>query len=233
MPVRKLSLNWLSRLGLVLAAALATPASADLVVSQLIVELGPDRKTSDVEIFNDSEERSYVLIEPKEVLEPGTPSEQRVSKPDPKDLGLLISANRMILEPGQRKLLRLALVGAPGEKERVYRVAVKPVVGEVSGSATGLKVLVGYDMLVLTRPATVTPPTIVAERKGGKLTLTNRGNASVELGEGKYCRTVADCRDLPGKRIYSGMSWTQDIPDGGGSVRFKARAGSKWTDLTF
>lgn len=232
MPVKSIHSTVLASAAVLMAAGLTAPASADLVVSQLIVELGADRKTSDVEIFNDSKERSYVVIEPKEVMGAGTPAEQRVAKPDPKELGLLVSANRMILEPGQRKLLRLAMVGGPGEKERVYRVAVKPVVGDVSGSATGLKVLVGYDMLVLSRPATIGEPAIVAERQGRKLTLTNRGNSSVELGEGKHCRTEGNCTSLPGKRLYAGMSWTQDVGEGG-VVRFKARSGSKWTDLSF
>jgi P pilus assembly chaperone PapD len=231
-PVKSKKSIVLASTAALLASALASPASADLVVSQLIVEMDADRKTTDVEIFNDSEERSYIVIEPKEVLRAGTPAEDRVSKSDPKELGLLVSANRMILEPGQRKLLRLAMVGAPGDKERVYRVAVKPVVGDVSGSATGLKVLVGYDMLVLARPATVGEPAIVAERLGRKLTLTNKGNSSVELGDGQYCRTLGNCTPLAGKRLYAGMSWTQEVGEGG-HVRFKARSGAKWKDLSF
>lgn len=232
MPINSQRASALAGLAVLMLGGFATPAAADLVVSQLIVELGSDRRTSDVEIFNDSEERSYVAIEPKEVIGAGTSGEQRVSKPDPKELGLLLSANRMILEPGQRKLLRLALVGALGERERVYRVAVKPVVGDVSGSGTGLKVLVGYDMLVLARPAAISAPAIVAERQGKKLTLTNRGNSSVELGEGKHCKTASICTPLAGKRLYAGMSWTQEVEEGG-TIRFKARAGSKWTNLTF
>ena len=42
----------------------AQPAAADLVVSQLIVDLGSDRRTADVEILNESDERRYVVIEP-------------------------------------------------------------------------------------------------------------------------------------------------------------------------
>ena len=58
----------------------------------------------------------------------------------------------MIHEPGQRKLIRLAVIGLRPARERVYRVTVKPVTGELSASETGLKLLVGYDVLVLFSP---------------------------------------------------------------------------------
>lgn len=202
----------LTSIALALAAPLS-PAGAELVISQLVIELTPSARTADIEIRNDSEERRYVLIEPREVLAPGTSSEKPFVSPDPEVLGLLVSPRRVILEPGQGRAVRIAGLGGAGEKERVYRVTIKPVVGELSGSDSGLKLLVGYDLLVLARPADPTPK-IVASRDGPHtITLTNVGNSSAELIDGKQCEPAGkNCQILPSKRLYSGASWKQTLP---------------------
>ena len=122
----------------ILAFAALVPmggAGAELLVSQLVVELAPgERSRSDVEVLNSGPERIFVSVEPREILEPGTASESARSDPDPERLGLLVGPARMILEPGQRKLLRVASI-ASSTRERVYRVTVKPVVGTLSSEA--------------------------------------------------------------------------------------------------
>lgn len=191
----------------------AAPASADLVLSELIVELQPAKQMrDDVEIWNNSPERSYVAVEPREIVNPGLPSQSERKDPDPQKLGLLVSPSRMILEPGQRKLLRVAMLSSDADKEHVYRVTVKPVVGGIQSSDTGLKVVIGYDVLVLVRPAQPVPR-VTAERKDRELTFSNSGNVSVEVVEGRQCaNTRAQCAQLPGKRLYPGASWTVELP---------------------
>lgn len=189
------------------------PARADLVLSELIVELQPGKQVrNDVEIWNNSPERSYVALEPREILNPAQSSQSDRKDPDPQKLGLLVTPARMILEPGQRKLLRIATLSSDIDKEHVYRVTVKPVVGGVQSSDTGLKVVIGYDVLVLVRPAQPAPR-VTAVRKGRELTFANSGNVSVEVVEGRQCATSnAQCTQLPGKRLYPGASWTVDLP---------------------
>ena len=132
---------------------LSPAARAELVLSQLVVDLAkPSNARADIEVWNNSDERSYVVAEPSEIVNAGTSGEQRRTERDPEHRGLLVSPARMILEPGQRKLIRLAAIGPRAPSERVYRVTVKPVAGELSSSETGLKLLVGYDVLVLLRP---------------------------------------------------------------------------------
>jgi P pilus assembly chaperone PapD len=100
---------------LAIAAAIPlAPASAQLVVSNLVVDLlaGKDSK-QDVEVWNNSADRAYVAIEPAEVMNPGTGAEARRTDPDPEKLGLLVSPSRMILDPGQRKLIRIAEITPP------------------------------------------------------------------------------------------------------------------------
>lgn len=223
---RALALSLLSLLA-------AGPAGAELVVSQLIVEFRPDGpRTADIEILNNGDERSYAVVEPREILKAGTPGEERVTTPDPAKLGLLASPARFILEPGQRRTLRIAAIGAPKEQERVYRVTVKPVTGEVSGSESGLKLLVGYDLLVLVRPP-VLRQSVRTERAGSELILTNDGNASVELAEGKQCDAGGkECQSLPAKRLYAGASWKQKLPRAAGG-EYRVRSASGWSILKF
>ena len=224
-------LAWLALPGLFILAPSA--ARAGIAVSQMVIDLKAGQsRAADVEISNDSPERSYVSIEPRAIVGPGTPAEQGATSPDPEKLGLLISPNRMILEPGQRRRLRIAALGPPGAAERVYRVTVKPVAGEVSGSDSGLKLLVGYDLLVLVRPDHVRPG-ITASRSGGSLVITNGGNSSVELTEGKQCEEGGKaCRPLPGKRLYAGASWSQPLGRAG-PAEYRVRTADGWTSMKF
>lgn len=205
------------RIMLQLAAGLAAlvwtgTANAELVLSQLVVDLGAAQGArADIEIWNNSKERAYVAIDPSEILNAGAAQEQRVSEVDPERRGLLVSPNRLILEPGQRRLIRFAPVGAQSLRERVYRVTVKPVAGKLEAESSGLKLLIGYDVLVLLRPVNVRQR-VVASRSGNRLTLRNEGNASVELIDGRQCTAAkANCVDLPGKRLYAGAEWIQNL----------------------
>lgn len=195
-----------------LAGMVATPAAAELVLSELIVELQPAKQVRrDIEIWNNSPDRSFVAIEPREIVHPALPDEHGRADPDPEKLGLLVSPARMILEPRQRKIIRIASLSTDGEREHVYRVTVRPVAGEVDSEDSGLKILVGYDLLVLVRPVQPSPD-VSANRTGRKLTFSNSGNVSVEVINGHQCdENKAHCADLPGKRLYPGASWTVEL----------------------
>jgi P pilus assembly chaperone PapD len=187
------------------------PARAELVLSQLIVELKADGKMrDDIEVWNNSPERAYVAVDPNEIINPGQASEERRREPDPEKRGLLVAPARLILEPGQRKLVRVAALAAGVERERVYRVTVKPVAGELSAERSGLKILVGYDVLVLLRPANAHPQ-LTARRSGNSLTFRNDGNASLELADGRQCAPDGKCARLPGKRLYAGAQWSEPL----------------------
>ena len=222
--------------GLVLGLAVmagASTANAELVLSQLVVDLGAGQGSrADIEIWNNSKERAYVAVDPNEILNAGSAQERRVAEIDPERRGLLVSPNRLILEPGQRRLVRFAPVGARGLRERVYRVTVKPVAGKLEAESSGLKLLIGYDVLVLLRPATVRPA-IIASRSGNRLTLRNDGNASVELIDGKQCSaSKTNCVDLPGKRLYAGAEWVQDLKSSA-SVEYTVAAGGRSVRQSF
>ena len=197
-------------LGAILATA---PARAELALSNLIVELQLGKHIrEDVEVWNNSPQRSFVAIEPREIIDPSLPSQRIFQDPDPEKLGLLVSPSRMILEPGQRKLVRIATVSTGTDREHVYRVTIKPVVGGIKSNDTGLMVVVGYDVLVLVRPAKPFA-NVSANRTGRKLTFSNSGNVSVEVVDGQQCDAARkNCAELPGKRLYAGASWAVELP---------------------
>ena len=199
----------------VAATIASAPADAQIALSNLVLELSPGKDSrQDVEVLNTGADRTYVAVEPAEIVNPGTPGEVRRTDPDPEKLGLLVAPSRMILDAGQRKLVRIAQLGAPGDRERIYRVTVKPVVGPISSGQSGLKLLIGYDVLVLVRPAKPLPSVSVT-RAGDTVTFVNDGNVSVELEQGRQCDSSGKvCSDLPGKRLYAGARWATQIKPG-------------------
>lgn len=238
-------MQFVNRIGAAtLAATLAVsaPAGANIVLSQVVVDIGPKADSAqDVEIANDGGEVAYVVVEPAEITAPGLPGEARVPVLDPGVGGLLVSPQRMILQPGERKAVRIAAVAARSSVDRIYRVTVKPVAGPVSAPASALKLLVGYDVLVIYRPAAPVGK-IIGERGAAGLTLRNAGNTNVELFDGKQCAApgaapgtpapAAACKPLPSKRLYAGQSWTQPLA-GAGPVTYRVALGSSSTQQQF
>lgn len=201
----------------ILVAALVpvTGASAELVLSQLVVDLEPGKNAcQDIEVSNSGSDILYVAVEPREILGAGTSDSSTRQDVDPEKLGLLVSPARMILDPGERKLLRVAAITDTLDRERVYRITVKPVVGQLAAERGGLKILVGYDVLVLLRPAAANLH-VTATRSGKELALHNAGNVSVELTGGKQCDEARkQCEPLPGGRLYPGATKTMDVNPG-------------------
>ncbi|MGN3975235.1 hypothetical protein [Tsuneonella sp. SYSU-LHT278] len=219
---------------MILSALLSsTTGHAELVLSQVIVDMAADKPpTEDIEVWNDSAERMYVQAEPAEILHAGTAEEQRIAAGDPGAAGLLVSPRRLILAPGERRTVRVASVGTRSTSDRVYRVAIRPVTGPVSVETTAIKVLVGYDVLVIVRPETRTGE-VIGERRGHTLVLRNESNTSQEIFAGRQCNADGtDCRALPAKRLYPGNSWEQTLPFPT-SVRYSVSSGAAMTTRDF
>jgi P pilus assembly chaperone PapD len=225
-----------ARLAALAIASLALPvssANADILLSQLIVELQPGvHAREDIEILNNGTERSYVAVVPGEIVNPGRPDQSRREDPDPEKLGLLAAPARLILEPGQRKLLRIGTLASTAASERDYRVTVKPVAGPLTSKESGLKVLVGYDVLVLVRPSVVREH-LTGERTGKELAIHNDGNVSVELTDGRQCDGSGQhCVAVPGKRVYAGADWKQALKTDS-PVSYLVRSPGKTVRMTF
>jgi P pilus assembly chaperone PapD len=176
-------------LAVLVSALVGTPARGAVALSKVIVDLDPEAPPrDDVEITNTGDERQYIVAEPAVIQAPGTAQEKRIDSSDPTVTGLLVSPQKLVLEPHESKLIRVALVAPRGQQERVYR----------------LKVFVGYDVLVIARPVTIAGE-ITAKRSAGTITFHNGSNSSVELADGRQCDASGNnCATLPGMRLYSG-----------------------------
>jgi Mat/Ecp fimbriae periplasmic chaperone len=201
-------------------------ASAEMVLSQVIVDLLPGKPPrDDIEVFNDGPERMYVSAEAFEIRSAGTPLEQRLPATDPERSGILVSPQKLVLSRGERRIIRIAAIGERPAVDRIFRVAIKPVAGPLSADASALKMFVGYDALVIVRPAQFTGD-VAGERKGKALFLTNAGNTAQELFDGRQCDTSGkNCRSLAAKRLYPGATWEQTLPFDT-PVTYKAAIGS-------
>lgn len=192
--------------------AVQTPARAEMVLSQVIVDMQPGKPShQDIEVWNAGKERLYVSAEPFEIQQPGLPGERRVASPDPTVSGLLVTPQRLVLEPDQRRLIRVSAIVPPGASDRIYRVTIKPVAGPVTTDVTALKVFVGYDVLVLRRPQAISGE-VTARRVGRQLILRNSSNTAQEVYEGKQCDAKgANCRTLTATRLYPQAELSQDL----------------------
>ena len=75
-----------------------------------------------------------------------------------------------------------------------------------------MKVLVGYDVLVMARPEDAEPD-LSTRREDGRLRVRNTGNTNALLFRGEQCAPDGgECVDLPSKRIYAGAAWSTELP---------------------
>ncbi|MGI9328636.1 MAG: fimbrial biogenesis chaperone [Pseudomonadales bacterium] len=199
---------------LLLLAAAST--QANMVLSNAIVHFEPGAPSrQDVEITNTGAEPLYVQIEPKAVLDPGTEQESREVIVDPREFGLLVTPNRLVIAPGASRAIRLVNIGGHDEHERIFRITARPVAGELQAKSSGLKILIGYEVLAIVYPAKAEPQLDV-ERKGRQLLVRNVGNTNVLLQEGFQCEDpkLPDeaCTSMSGRRMYPGNEWQSELP---------------------
>lgn len=195
----------------------SSQALATMSLDRMIVYFKPDQlPRQDVVVTNPDKENLYLQTEVYKVVNPGTEKEERIRITDPNEIKLLATPGKAIIPPNGRKTVRLVSLETPKDKELVYRVTFRPVVGDLEAKKTAIKLLVAYQALVFVRPQN--PEYKVASKvSNGKMTFTNSGNINVVLRNGKYCASskVESCTDLSdGTRIYAGESWDMPLPEG-------------------
>lgn len=219
-------------LGLALMAV-AQSGHAQLTVDKLWMDFEANSAgREDVLLRNESDRRYYISVEPAEIVNPGRENEERVEYQNPQDLGLLISPNRLVLEPGQFRALRIVSINEPLSKDRVYRIRVTPKIGAIEvDNAEGderdanLVILMAYDLLVVVRPEDA-ETNIESERVDQTIVLRNTGNTNTLLIDGKACPKDGDereCVSLPDTRLHAGASVAFDLPQPDAQVRFVSR----------
>ena len=207
---------------------------AAMIVERTVLHYAPDGSNrQDVEVRNPDDETLYIQVDIFEVINPGTDEEERREVINPREANFLATPNKMAIPPGGRKLVRLVNLQEPGDKERVFRVNLKPISADVEADQTAIKVLVGYQLLVMIHPAEPEPK-LAATRDNGKLKLVNEGNINILMHRGQQCAADKpdDCVDLPVKRLYPGNSWELEL-EKDGPVQFIQSVGTTNQSVVF
>ncbi len=191
----------------------ALPAGAAMVLSDVVLDLRPDERWRDVEVWNSGSEVLYIQVEVSEVLDPAAPNEERRKLEDPRTAEILASPSRMALVPNERKILRVVVREPAVERDRIYRVSLIPKENPAeSDERLAVKVLVGYELLLIVRPPNPDPGLRI-ERNGRELNFANTGNSSILILKLTQCEPEpAGCTDLPGNRLYAGEAWRVELP---------------------
>ena len=196
-----------------LIVALPLSAKADFVITSAILEFtSKSPKLQDIELVSRSaKESDYIVSEISEVIHPGQPDEAR-HVVDADASRILVTPEKTILPAGARKIVRFVSLKEPDNEEHIYRVAIKPIINGVEQQAkVGLKVLVGYEVLVIIRPSKMTP-SYEAARRGTVFAITNHGNTNILFQNGKQCEAEEKCKLPPAVRVYPGQSTEVTLP---------------------
>lgn len=207
----------LSLLAALLSLLLPALAQASMSLSRAVVIFQPgDPQRQDIIVRNPDAEPMYIKIEAAEIINPGTPQQERRVAREPEDIDLLVTPNKLVLQPGQEKVVRLVSMKPAADEERVYRVVFTPIVGKIeSDLPMAIKIVIAYDTLVIVEPAK--PKAMLeAVREGKKITFRNTGNVYANIANGKQCpvegATEDHCLTVPGTRVYPGTEWSTDLP---------------------
>ena len=172
----------------------------------------PDLKRQDMVVGNLSLRPLYLEVSAARIMEPAAETETYLERPGPDEVGLLVAPRRVVLQPGEEKVVRVILLDHDIETDKAWRVHFKPVIGEVVTDSPVAVPLVGVKALVYARPDDA-KANIISQRDGEALMLTNTGNTNAILTGGTQCaRSDTDCKSLRGTRLWPGMVWTTRLP---------------------
>ncbi len=226
-------------ISLVTALTLSGSAWAGMALDRSIIHMNAgDPESVDVTVSNNGDEPLYVDTEIVEVLSPGTKAEDRIPVGGSLDVPLLVSPNKLVVPPGQGRLLRIVNMAGHGDRERVFRVTAKPVPPPAVAERSGVRVMVAYQLLVLVAPQSPKQD-LQAHREGRNLVFENRGNVNVMLHSGLQCPPDVDpeadskaCVSFNGARLYAGNTWTLEVPHDT-PVQFTVTAGERNSRRSF
>ena len=221
---------------LVCAAFLLAPltlpgaASAQLRVDRVVEILDLEsRGRADFEFSNPSDGTMYLSTRVFEVPEPHL-SMEMVEFTDPRAAPLLASPREFVLGPEDSRLVRVFTTAPPGEVDRVYRVRVEPRADEIEPEASGVRVVLGYELLVI-QPAAERRMDIDVQRSDTQLVITNNGNSFAYFDQIHVCQDADPCANLGAHRVYAGERLELELPHGG-EVRLRYSNGDLIEELT-
>ena len=199
-----------------------------------------EQARQDVVVSNDSDsDRLFVSVEPFLVIKPGTEERELAALTLDEDAGLLVTPNKLLLEPSGSAIVRMLNMAEPGTNEVYYRVNFTPIQkpieferqegDELEQSQMLVTIALAYQALVIVPP--LDPEALPRFTRTGKtLVFTNPGNSFYLLRDGRQCSPADpdDCVDLTSKRVYPGNEYVVELPfDGPAQYIARVFDGSK------
>ena len=195
----------------------SNPVHADMSLDRLIVDFNNNsRHYEDIQVFNQGDKELYVNVSVAEVLSPGSDKEKRVSVNGVVKRPLVVSPSRLVIPANSRKSVRILTMEEASGNDRIFRVDFSPALGKLKAKASGIKLLVAYQALVMVRPENPVVD-IKTSRQGEFLVFRNQGNTNVLLQNGRQCnpQSPKDCQELKTRRLYAGNEWRLQTPFNG------------------
>ncbi len=193
--------------------AIIPDAWAELSVDRSVVFFEPDgQRRQDVQVANSGAEVMSVLVEVALVNHPGTAAENQAALTDPRDLQLFATPNKLIIPAGIQRPIRIVNLQQQNATERVYLIDITPTLPQ-SSDATDRDLMILHQVLVIVPPDKPAPDLQVT-RSGKRARLTNNGNSSAILIEGKQCDVLEpdNCQPLAEQRLYPGNTLVLALP---------------------
>lgn len=194
---------------------LASTSQGAMVIDRAVITFSPDDSPrEDLVVSNPDDEPLFIDIEVLTVSHPGTGVEERKVVKDPESIGLIATPRRMMVPPGGQRIVRLVNLNGHEDRERVYRVNLNPVSGPVESEQMGVRILVGYQLLVFAEPRE-RDVKLEGKRQGRELTLFNAGNVNIVAQNSEQCPpspTPGECETVKGRRLYPGNTTVLDLP---------------------
>ncbi|MDO6460707.1 fimbria/pilus periplasmic chaperone [Granulosicoccaceae sp. 1_MG-2023] len=222
----------------------STAALAQITVNRTILDFEHDNQVQDFEVLNTGAFSVYLNLQVSEIRRPHQDRRQRVLLADPRRAEVLVSPSQITLPPGKSKRVRVIVRKQAKTRDRIYRLSVIPDTGPVrltrqdpAAVAGGVKLLVGYDLLVISRPPEPQAKLDV-KRAEDRLHLSNRGNSNVLMKQITQCsQRSRDCVELtPPKRLYAGeqlqLALNTELP-GPWVIRTQEQQGDKVREVWY
>lgn len=209
-------------------------AYAQISVNRSVIEFTDDARVQDIEVLNGGDYTIYLDLKVAEIIDPETARPTRLEFDDPRNTPVLVTPRQLLVPPGTRKRVRVILREPVASKDRVFRLSIKPYTGKArlgdvgSGKkSSAIRVLVGYDLLLLARPPRINPD-IMVTRDDNSIEFRNAGNTNVLLRRIVQCEAGADpdkpdardCVELQPNRLYAGETYRVELPKKGSADLF-------------
>lgn len=208
------------------------PAHANLKLSDFYIDLHENGRSDSIYASNLGKETMYLKVSVAEVINPGADNQEIRKVANPKELGLLVSPQRLVVKAGEEGRIRMVALTEP-EKDRFYKITVEPVAGRLqSKEQIGIKILVGYSAWAYVRPKGASP-SVTGRRDGKKLILTNSGDTLARMMAGKICPAASSCEKIDPFRVQAGQQKTIDLTHKNAPVSFRMTWGNEGESLSF